>query len=130
MTATPTRSATHVKTPTLGKGPAVRNSTTDKAAEGMIFVFALSDMVTESYISHDLIFKAVSGFHYEAEIITGDMIASMAEQVKKVDPTYTGLREQYTREDMNSFLYNYTSCMESCGSGQASKGGLLVRHYF
>lgn len=96
---------------------------------GMLFLFSLEDCVTEAYISHDPMFKEISGVHWgDVSYITDEMCLKMVEHLKDEDIHYT-LDE--IKGDFPQFLYEYASRMVKVEEeGLTPNATALVTHRF
>ena len=129
MSPTPKTTATKChKTPTVEKGACAKADKPAPTSAGMIFLFSLPDCETEAYITHDPLFKDVSGLHLDAKFITDDMAEEMTQQIiKKGNPDFKGVRDGDWRE----FMYSYAECMtRTYENGLTPKATVLSHYYF
>jgi len=94
----------------------------------MLFLFSLPEGETEAYVTHDPMFKEVSGVHLDLDFISDDMVQKMTEQLKKTNPGFKGL---CSRLRLSDFMYSYSECMEkTLENGLKPEGTALVHYYF
>jgi hypothetical protein len=96
---------------------------------GMLFIVAMSDNETRAYIGHSPIFHHVRGYQDSTCFLSDDMIKRMVGELEEKDPEYKGIACGTTEEDINLFLYEYTSCMTECKGGEVPRATFLVRVY-
>lgn len=96
----------------------------------MLFLFCLADCETGAYISHDPMFKDVSGYQSGVDFLTAGMIKKMTKQIKKAEPEFKGLGTNYDSLQLREFVYSYAECMEECEQGESSKGTVVVHVLF
>lgn len=138
MSPVPQTKPACVKTPTIKKGPVTsdaavttEDTSTGESSGGMMFIFSLPDAETKAYISHDPVFKGVSGYQKSCAFISEDMIEKMTKDTKDIDPNAMVLSKGYSDEDMSHFMYGYADeCMEECEGGEVADGTVVVSVYF
>ena len=92
----------------------------------MLFLFSLPDCETEAYVTHDPMFKEISGVHLNLDFISDGMVKKMTEQLQKTDPAFKGLDLC-----MSEFMYSYAKCMrKTLKNGLKPDGTALVHHSF
>lgn len=99
------------------------NSPQIKMVHTTMFVFALADGETTSYISEDPIFSGVNGYQTDTTFITNEMFEHMKKSILDVDPggEESMKYQKYSKEDceeMSMFCYDFSVCMKKCIGGE------------
>lgn len=92
----------------------------EETKAGIIFTFIQEDFEIESFICIDPIFARVEGYQTDASFLTAEMVDYMKSELTKKLPEddHSTTIHPLSEENAHRFLYEYTSCMDTCVGGE------------
>ena len=103
----------------------------EKTKSGVIFTFISDDGQFESFTCTDPIFARVEGHQKNASFLTAEMVDHIKSELAKEfqSDDHSDNVHPLSEEDARCFLYEYTSCMDSCSGGEKATATYVAYNF-